>query len=114
MLKDEDFNKNLGKRILKYLELSKLTQQELADRLDVSPAAVSTWTLGQKTPRMSKVDKMCEIFGCTRNDLLDYGIIADSDYSPEERAVIKLYRQASAEKKHIVYSLLMLRESEGD
>lgn len=47
-----------------------ITQLELADLLSCSNTTVSMWIRGNSVPRLDKLDKMCEIFGCTRQDLI--------------------------------------------
>jgi transcriptional regulator with XRE-family HTH domain len=47
-----------------------MTQAELAKRLGVGTTSVYNWCNGLKTPRMDKVDAMCEIFHCNRSDLM--------------------------------------------
>lgn len=53
-----------------YLHREHITRKELADRLRVSVASVGFWLAGKKMPRMDKIDRMCAIFGCSRQDLL--------------------------------------------
>ncbi len=48
---------------------NKLSQEQLADMLDVSRQAVSKWEGGQTYPEMDKLLSMCKIFGCTLDDL---------------------------------------------
>ena len=105
---EEEFSR----KMLAYLELLNMTQNDLAKKMNVSPASVTLWIQGKKSPRMDKIDKMCEIFNCTRNDLL--GEVVASEYSAEERSIIELYRKASTQKKHLTYLLLTLPEKGGD
>ena len=44
---------------------NKLSQEKLADMLDVSRQAVSKWESGQTYPEMDKLLSMCKIFNCT-------------------------------------------------
>lgn len=67
---DSNFNDILSKNIKRYMFLANLNQSELAKKVGVSTAIVSEWLSGKKVPRMDKVDKMCRIFGCTRDDLV--------------------------------------------
>lgn len=108
----DKYEEILAKRMMAYMEAFSISQNELAERLDVSPASVSHWIQGKKSPRMDKIDRMCELFGCTRNDLL--GEVVASEYSAEERSIIELYRKASTQKKHLTYLLLTLPEKGGD
>ena len=47
-----------------------LTQEELAEKLDVSAAAISKWERGISTPELSMVCKMADCFGISVDELL--------------------------------------------
>lgn len=67
---EKDMGTVLGSNIQYYLAVNHMSRKELADRIGVSTAAVGFWCIGDKIPRMDKVDKMCAVFGCSREDLL--------------------------------------------
>lgn len=69
-MSEKEFNLIFSGRLRHYLELYEMTQAELAKRLGVGTTSVSNWVNGIKTPRMDKVDAMCEIFHCSRSDLI--------------------------------------------
>lgn len=46
------------------------TQRELASKLNVTPAAVAMWELGNQWPRIANAVAMAELFGCTLDVLL--------------------------------------------
>ena len=50
-----------------------MTQEELAERLEVSRQAVSKWESGQSYPEMDKLIRMTEMFGCTLDELVRGG-----------------------------------------
>ena len=47
----------------------KLSQEQLAEKLNVSRQAVSKWESNQSYPEMEKLIEMTKIFGCTLDDL---------------------------------------------
>lgn len=47
-----------------------LSQEELAERLDVSRQAVSKWENGSSYPELDKLMILCDLFHCTLDDLL--------------------------------------------
>ena len=47
-----------------------LSQEELADKLEVSRQAVSKWEMGQSAPDPEKIVRMSELFGITTDELL--------------------------------------------
>lgn len=67
---EQEFNKIFSKRLRFYLNKYDITQAELAKRLGVGTTSVYNWCNGIKSPRMDKVDAMCEIFNCKRSDLI--------------------------------------------
>lgn len=70
-MSEREFNIVFSKRLKHYLQEYDMTQTELASRLKVSPQSVTNWCKGNKSPRMDKVDAMCEIFHCNRSDLME-------------------------------------------
>lgn len=67
----EEFNKMFSKKLRYYLEKYNMTQLDLSKRLGVGTTSVYNWCNAIKTPRMDKVDAMCEIFNCNRSDLIE-------------------------------------------
>ena len=47
-----------------------MSQEELADTLNVSRQTVSKWELGDSTPDFDKIVPLCEVFGITTEELL--------------------------------------------
>ena len=70
-MNNKEFNKAFSKRLQQYMAAYNMTQAELAKRLGVGPTSVYNWYNGVKSPRMDRVDKMCEIFHCNRSDLIE-------------------------------------------
>ena len=83
----KDFNQVFSERLRFYLDKFQLSQLDLAKKLDVSAASVSDWCNGRKTPRMSKVDAMCNIFHCRRSDLTEEANEDDYYINPETAKV---------------------------
>lgn len=67
---EQDFKEIFSKRLRFYLQKFEMTQAELANRLGVGTTSVYNWCNAVKTPRMDKVDAMCDIFHCKRSDLM--------------------------------------------
>ena len=47
----------------------KLSQEQLADKLNVSRQAVSKWESGASYPEMDKLIALCKLFKCSIDDL---------------------------------------------
>lgn len=70
-MSEREFNDIFSERLRFYLNKYEITQLELSKRLGVGTTSVYNWCNGIKTPRMDKVDAMCEIFHCKRSDLMN-------------------------------------------
>lgn len=70
-MSEKEFNEVFSKRLRHYLKLNGITQLELSKKLGVGTTSVYNWCNGVKTPRMDKVDAMCELFHCKRSDLME-------------------------------------------
>ncbi len=64
---NEIFRENLNY----YMQSKGKTQKELAEYLKISTAMANYYTTGRNTPRMDKVDKICNFLGIERTDLLE-------------------------------------------
>lgn len=60
----------IGKFILKLRKDKRMTQQELADKLNVTDRAVSHWENGRSIPDVALFKPICEIFGISVNELI--------------------------------------------
>jgi transcriptional regulator with XRE-family HTH domain len=109
-MNETEFNKIFAAKLKYYLARNDMTQIELAEKLNTSKTSVYNWCSGLKTPRMDKVDKMCEIFGITRSALITSdSSSSDEDeeiYSQEEQELISAYRSASEEIKTAACAVL--------
>lgn len=69
-MSEQEFNKIFARNLNAMLDRRGLTQVDIANALGVTESSVSLWCNGKNTPRMSKVDKLCELLRCTRSVLL--------------------------------------------
>ena len=60
----------IGERLLKLRKERNLSQEELANVLDVSRQTISKWETDQSTPDFDKIIPLCEYFGITSDELL--------------------------------------------
>ena len=60
----------IGKFISKCRKGKKLTQAQLAEKLNITDRAVSKWETGKSMPDSSIMLELCEILGITVNELL--------------------------------------------
>ena len=70
----------IGKFILKLRKEKKMTQKELADKLNVTDRAVSHWENGRRLPDVVLYKTICELFDITVNELLSGEKIKKDEY----------------------------------
>lgn len=46
-----------------------LTQQQMADKLDVNKKTVQLWEMGKTVPKVDKVDAICELLGRSYDEI---------------------------------------------
>ena len=61
---------SLGEKLLNLRKEKHLSQEEVADRLNVTRQTVSKWETDQSTPDFDKIMPICELYGITSNELL--------------------------------------------
>ena len=102
---NDTFNEIFPKRLTYYMNYYKMSQRALAEKMDVSEATVSNWVKGVKSPRIDKVDRLCELFNCRRVDLIEEPQGMESEF-------INNYRQLDKESQETVESLIRLLQAE--
>ena len=70
----------IGEKIAKLRISCGLSQEQLAEKAEVSRQSVSKWEMGQALPGLDKVTRLCELFGISADELL-------SSKAPVTRAV---------------------------
>ena len=60
---------NLGERLYELRKDKKLSQEEVADKLNVTRQTVSKWETNQSMPDFDKVVPLCELYGINPNEL---------------------------------------------
>ena len=91
---EQDFNAVFSKRLRYYLNKFEITQVELAKKLGVGTTSVYNWCNGIKSPRMDKVDAMCDLFHCNRSDLMEDRAATSSELTArDEKDIAKILEQ---------------------
>ncbi len=68
------FNENLQN----LRKIKNMSQEQLAEKLEVSRQSVSKWESGNGYPETEKLITICEIFDCSMDNLLKGKITADT------------------------------------
>ena len=72
----------LDERLLELRKKEHLSQEEVADKLNVSRQTVSKWETGQSTPDFDKILPLCELFNISTDELIK------GEKEDEERVVV--------------------------
>ena len=60
----------IGEKITMLREKNHISQEALADKMQVSRQSVSKWEMGQALPQLDKVVMLCKIFGVSTDEML--------------------------------------------
>ena len=80
----------INEKIYSLRKKNNLSQEELADKLNVSRQTVSKWELGDSCPDFDKIVPLCELFGITTDELLTDKKIEEnnSDEKPDVKKAL--------------------------
>ena len=93
------YRDNIKNNIIKYRKLKGLTQNELAELLNVSKTAVSGWERGANAPDIETLMEICRIFKISVSEM--YGV-EKSIFTTTEIDLISKYRKLDSISKDIV------------
>ena len=118
-MSESDYKQAFAKNLLFFLDQNNMSRADLARALNLHESTVHSWVTAQKSPRMSTVDKMCKIFGCTRAQMTNgqtdksYYINAETQEIAQEiykdkdlRALFSAARDASPEDLQMAQDIL--------
>lgn len=95
---------SLGKKIAAYRKQRGMTQDELAEQLQVSPQAVSKWENDQSCPDIMLLATLAQILGTTTDDLL----------SAETKPEIQLLPEGKRKTLNELILKVIVNSKEGD
>ena len=86
-----------------------LSQEQLAEKLDVTRQTVSKWELGQSRPDMDKLTNMSKLFNVSIDTLTNDDVSLDDEEKPKESVVpIKKKNNSNFKGKIISYVLIII------
>ncbi|MBR5419466.1 helix-turn-helix transcriptional regulator [Candidatus Saccharibacteria bacterium] len=94
----------LPERLIKLRKNAGLSQEEVADKLEVTRQTVSKWETGQSSPDLDKVLPLCNLYGVTPDELLHDGGSDEADELKAQRDAERaeeLLEKSVAKKKTI-------------
>ena len=63
--------KTFAQQLRKIRKRTGITQEELAEKLNISSKTVQRWEWGERTPRMQEIKKLCEVLHVSEAELLN-------------------------------------------
>lgn len=100
-MRNDDFLIKMGLRIAEQRKSQKMTQEQLADKMDVSLQSVSSFELGKKSISSPNLAKLCDCLHVT-SDYILYGKRDEKQMSP----IISAISNLDTEEFNIVKSLV--------
>lgn len=103
LLNNDSPNVNFGERIKALREQNNITQQELADMLNVDRTSVGKWETNQNLANNNILQKLCSIFNVSMDYLLGRADLPQStEIAPDgeiENELLNICKKLSIEKK---------------
>lgn len=94
----------IGKFICECRKKQKLTQSELADKLNITDRAVSKWENGRSMPDSSLMLELCSILKISVNDLLSGEVILMNNYNEKhEQVLLEIVKQKEEYDKKMLF-----------
>ena len=91
-----------GDNLKKIRKNKKMSQEELAEKVNVSRQSVSKWETGDAYPEMNNILELCKIFNCRINDLVHSDM---SDISSLDEEIIMNVVKFNEKKQNQVKNL---------
>ena len=90
-------------------KLKKISQEELAEKVGVSRQSVSKWECAESYPEMDNILKLCSIFNCNINDLVQEDLIdIDSLGEDVKMNVVKFKKEKQVKMKGLSKAIYTL------
>ncbi len=98
-----------GENLYNLRKSAKMSQEKLAEKMNVSRQSVSKWENGESYPEMEKIMKLCNIFHCKINDLV-HEDMSDIDSLDEDikMSVVKFKEEKQRKIKGISKAIYVL------
>jgi len=92
----------MGEQIRKYRKAARISQQSLAEQMNVTRNSVINWEAGKYRPDADLFPKLCHILGISLNDLFGLQPGTAESVSMHEQELIRQYRMISPVSQRIV------------
>jgi len=98
-----------GENLYNLRKAAKMSQEKLAEKMNVTRQSVSKWENGESYPEMEKIMKLCDVFHCKINDLVHENMV-DIDSLDEDikMSVVKFKEEKQKKIKGISKAIYVL------
>lgn len=98
-----------GENLKKLRKSKKLSQEDLAEKVNVSRQSVSKWETGDAYPEMNNVLELCKIFHCHINELVNDSILdIDSLDEDVKMSTVKFKKEKQEKVKNLSKAISIL------
>lgn len=92
---------NLGEKLFELRKAKNLTQDDVAEKLNVTRQTVSKWETNQSTPDFDRIAPLCNLYGITPNELLtENNDVEDNGNSDLNEAKKHLFTKGKDEEEN--------------
>lgn len=100
-----NFTKKFGLQIKGYRELKGLTQEDLAEKLDIASNTVSAWENGKIFPKYISIVSLCNALKVSEEELFSFCATTNTDNS-NLNTIMNLAQQLSPIKQKQVIEII--------
>lgn len=75
VITEKEWRKIFSRRVKERMYNLDINQNELADKIGVTPAAISRYLRGARTPRVDVIVKMSRVLNCSTDYLINFGYV---------------------------------------
>ena len=99
----------IGKFIAKIRKEKNMTQQELADKLNVTDRAIGNWENGRRLPDYSIVKELCDQLGISINEFFAGKKVSEKDYkNVADENMVNMVNKLEQEKNIFEKKMIIL------
>lgn len=80
---------SIGERLINLRKSKNLSQEQVADKLNVTRQTISKWETDQSMPDLDKIVPICELFDISTDELLSGNKSADTQEKEEDQTTIR-------------------------
>ena len=101
----------MAANIKRYMKEKGINAKELSKALDVPYTTVLSWTKAEYYPRIDKIEKMSDYFGCLKSELIEKqpaASVEDDELDENKKALMQLVRNCSEESAGRLLQIMQL------